>query len=240
MNTGEVPRAVRRRSGRILARQRRRGSTAWWRLRSPSGARTLWPPQVALSKGCNGNEVYARLHPAGCTLRLLVPPGFQSDMGGHGASGNSVAPLEVQAGTSPVWSARCGRISGDCRSCSRRSISRCRRRVRRWQDGSGWRQLDLPWETTRDTVRLRRLAHHGVPALWPKDEHAFLEYVEKAYRETQGGDRAAGPHLREVVYRRAAERADWAASARRKPRLRAGGALRFWRRQVPRTAGNFR
>ena len=45
-----------------------------------------------------------------------------------------------------------------------------------------------------------RLALHGVPAFGPKGELAFLEYVDKAYRETQGGDRAAGPHLREVVF----------------------------------------
>ena len=32
------------------------------------------------------------------------------------------------------------------------------------------------------------LVLHGVPVLGPEGELAFLEYVEKAYRETQGSD----------------------------------------------------
>ena len=46
-------------------------------------------------------------------------------------------------------------------------------------------------------------------------------------RQAQGGGRAAGPHLREVVERYEAERADQAAPFRRLPGHWAGVALRF-------------
>ena len=60
-----------------------------------------------------------------------------------------------------------------CRSCSRRSASRAVKRVRRRQDGSGWRQL------TRHGSH-SRLSHLGVPALGLDGEHAFRKYEEKA------------------------------------------------------------
>ena len=139
----------------ILARQRRRGSTAWWRLRSLSG-HVRWGRQVALSKGGHGNEVTCA--PTSQVALVLFASWFllvQSDMGGCGAK----------------WKLRCSLGEGGSITC--RGIAAF------VPDG---RQLGAVEECDGGVLALR-----GVPALGPEGEFAFLEYVEKAYRETQVG-----------------------------------------------------
>ena len=53
--------------------------------------------------------------------------------------------------------------------------------------GADWRYRGRPLgaEIGSETVRPRRRAHHGVPALGPVGEHASLEYVEEAYVEVK-------------------------------------------------------
>ena len=123
--------------------------------------------------------------------------------------------------------------------------------------GASWRYRGRPpgAETRSETTRPRRMAHHSDPALGPVGEHASsgvrggglrggagdgpgfrgvtvavrsgLGPASGPARQAQGGGRAAGPHLREDVDRREAERADRAADPRRPLGHRAGGALRF-------------
>ena len=123
--------------------------------------------------------------------------------------------------------------------------------------GASWRYRGRPLgvEIGSETVRPQRMAHHGDPALGSVGEHASsgvrggglrggagdgpgfrgvtvavrsgLGPASGPARQAQGGGRAAGPHLREDVERREAERADRAARPRRLPRHRAGGAVRF-------------
>ena len=139
-------------------------STAWWRVRSLSGACTLWPPPVVSSKGGDGNEVMrARLgdgcgvsqgHVRGGQHRLLrVRVVTVTRLRASPLRRLHLCPSpSCSSWFSRTWAAavpkmlRCSlggglelHLSGNCRFCSRRSTARCRRKVRRWRVGNSRR-----------------------------------------------------------------------------------------------------